>query len=118
MTQNDRELRLFNGVVVADDDHLRAAFERGGQTVLLSPSHLSAFEPLHAMTVHKAQGSKVGTAAVLLPDPSSRLLSRELLYTAVTRAETEVIAVGSIDAVREATRGPASRATGLQTRLA
>ncbi len=120
VTQNDRELRLFNGdtgVVVADGDHLRAAFERSGGTVLVSPSRLVAVEPLHAMTVHKAQGSQVGTAAVLLPDASSRLLTRELLYTAVTRARDEIILVGREVAVREAVARPAGRASGLGLRL-
>lgn len=69
------------------------------------------------MTVHKAQGSQVGTAAVLLPDASSRLLTRELLYTAVTRARDEIILVGREVAVREAVARPAGRASGLGLRL-
>ena len=46
------------------------------------------------MTVHKAQGSQFGTAAVLLPPPSSQVLTRELLYTAVTRAQSKLILAG------------------------
>lgn len=120
VTENDRELRLFNGdtgVVVQTGDGLRAAFERAGGTVLVSPSRLAAVEPLHAMTVHKAQGSQVQAATVLLPDAASRLLTRELLYTAVTRAREEVVLVGPEAAVREAVARPAGRASGLGDRL-
>jgi len=120
VTQNDRELRLYNGdtgVVVVDGPRLRVAFERAGGTVLVSPSRISAFEPLLAMTIHKAQGSQVTSAAVLLPEASSRLLTRELLYTAVTRAREEIVLVGPEAAVRGAVARPAGRATGLALRL-
>lgn len=120
LTANDPELRLFNGdtgVVVTDGKHLRAAFERAEGTMLVSPSRLSAYAPLHAMTVHKAQGSQVGTAAVLLPEPTSRLLTRELLYTAATRASDELVVVGPESAVRMAMSRPAGRASGLRDRL-
>ncbi len=69
------------------------------------------------MTVHKAQGSQFGTAAVLLPDPASRLLTRELLYTAITRAREELILVGSEEAIRAAVARPIARASGLRERL-
>jgi exodeoxyribonuclease V alpha subunit len=120
LTANDPELRLFNGdtgVVVTDGKHLRAAFERAEGTMLVSPSRLSAYAPLHAMTVHKAQGSQVGTAAVLLPEPTSRLLTRELLYTAATRASDELVVVGPESAVLMAMSRPAGRASGLRDRL-
>lgn len=120
VTQNDRELRLYNGdtgVVVADGPRLRVAFERAGGTVLVSPARISAFEPLLAMTIHKAQGSQVTSAAVLLPEASSRLLTRELLYTAVTRSREQIVLVGQEAAVRSAVSRPAARATGLALRL-
>ena len=56
--------------------------------MFFSPSRLAAVETVYAMTVHKSQGSQFDTAAVLLPDPASPILTRELLYTAVTRART------------------------------
>ncbi len=49
---------------------------------------------MHALTIHKSQGSQVDEVTVLLPPPDSRLLSRELFYTAVTRARTTVRVVG------------------------
>ena len=83
----------------------------------VSPSRLEAVESVHAMTIHKAQGSQFGTAAVLLPDPASRLLTRELLYTAITRARAELILAGTEEAVRAAIERPVARASGLRELL-
>jgi exodeoxyribonuclease V alpha subunit len=69
------------------------------------------------MTIHKSQGSQFGEVVVVLPDESSRLLTRELLYTAVTRASHRVRIVGSEDVVRGAIRRSVQRASGLGTRL-
>jgi exodeoxyribonuclease V alpha subunit len=54
---------------------------------------------------------------VLLPDPGSRILSRELLYTAVTRARRRLIVTGTEDAIRVAVERPVARASGLRRRL-
>ena len=75
-------------------------------------------ETLHAMTVHKSQGSQARSVTVLLPPDDSPLLTRELFYTAVTRAEERLRVVGSEDAVRAAVATRAQRATGLRQRLA
>jgi exodeoxyribonuclease V alpha subunit len=69
------------------------------------------------MTVHKSQGSQFDTAAVLLPDAASPILTRELLYTAVTRARTRLILAGTEDALRAAVARPAARTSGLRPRL-
>jgi exodeoxyribonuclease V alpha subunit len=117
VTENDESLRLHNGdtgvVVAADADRLVAVFERRGELVEVPLSRLAAVETVHAMTIHKAQGSQFAEVAVLLPDAASPLLSRELLYTAVTRARTRVTVVGTADAVRAAVRRPIARASGL-----
>ena len=63
---------------------LVAAFARGGAPVLVHPARLSAVQTVHAMTVHRSQGSQFERVSVLLPPASSPLLTRELLYTAVT----------------------------------
>ena len=59
-------------------------------TVSFSPSRLGAVDTVYAMTIHKSQGSQFLAAAVLLPEPGSRLLTRELLYTAATRARRQL----------------------------
>jgi exodeoxyribonuclease V alpha subunit len=73
---------------------------------------------MHAMTIHKSQGSQARRVTVLLPDADSRLLTRELFYTAVTRAQERLRVVGSEAAVRAAVATRAQRATGLRQRLA
>ena len=117
VTVNDYGLQLFNGdtgvVVEREPGLLMAAFER----VEVSPTRLANVETVHAMTVHKAQGSQFDTAAVVLPEPTSPILTRELLYTAVTRARKELIVIGSEEAVRAAVARPVARASGLRARL-
>jgi len=123
VNENDYELRLYNGdtgvIVRSTDeaDRVSAAFERRGELVRFSPSRLSAIDTVYAMTIHKSQGSQFDTAAVLLPDPGSRLLSRELLYTAVTRARTRLIVAGTEESIRLAVERPVARASGLRRRL-
>ena len=82
-----------------------------------APGRLDAVETMHAMTIHKSQGSQAERITVLLPDEGSRLLTRELFYTAVTRAQEHVRVVGSEAAVRAAVATQAQRATGLRQRL-
>lgn len=122
VTVNDYDLRLFNGdtgVVVAEGSgRLAAAFGRGPDVVRLSPSRLSHVETCYAMTIHKAQGSQFDAVAVVLPEPGSRILTRELLYTAITRARHKVTVVGDADSVAAAIERPIARASGLQHRLA
>jgi exodeoxyribonuclease V alpha subunit len=121
VTENDYGLRLYNGdtgVVVAREAGCAiAAFERRGEIVEFSPSRLSAIDTVYAMTVHKSQGSQFGAAAVLLPDATSHLLTRELLYTAVTRARERLILVGAEEVIRAAIARPVARASGLRWRL-
>ena len=73
---------------------------------------------MHALTIHKSQGSQAEEVTVLLPEEGSRLLTRELFYTAVTRAQDRLRVVGSEAAVRAAVATRAQRATGLRQRLA
>ena len=94
-----------------------AAFERGGGVVEVSPTRLASVDTVYAMTVHKAQGSQFGTVAILLPHPDSPILTRELLYTAVTRAQRKVLVAGTEDAIRSAIRRPIARASGLRRAL-
>ncbi len=117
VTANDPSLRLYNGdtgvVVARGDDPPAVAFPRDGAVVYVSPARLGDVTPVHAMTIHKSQGSQFGTVAVLLPPATSPILTRELLYTAVTRARTRLIVVGTADAVRGAVDRPVARASGL-----
>ena len=79
---------------------------------------LAEVETMHAMTIHKSQGSQAAEVTVLLPPEDSRLLTRELFYTAVTRAKERIRVVGTEAGVRAALERRVTRATGLRQRLA
>ena len=121
VTENDYSLRLYNGdtgvVVAAGPGRVVAAFERGGDVVEVSPTRLASVDTVYAMTVHKAQGSQFDTVAVLLPGPDSPILTRELLYTAVTRAQRKLFVAGTEESVRAAVSRPIARASGLRRAL-
>jgi exodeoxyribonuclease V alpha subunit len=120
VTQNTADLGLFNGdtgVVIAKGSSLRAVFGRGGRTQEVSPYVLDSVQTIYAMTVHKAQGSQFSEVSLILPDVDSPLLTRELLYTALTRAEHRVHLIGSLASLRQAVQNRARRASGLLARL-
>jgi exodeoxyribonuclease V alpha subunit len=121
VTTNDRDIDLYNGdtgVVVSDGrGGLTAAFGRGGAPFTVPLVRLGAVRSLHAMTVHRSQGSQFDRITVLLPPATSPLGTRETLYTAVTRAKQHVRVIGSAGAFVAAVGRPAARATGLRARL-
>jgi DNA-binding transcriptional LysR family regulator len=121
VTTNDYEINLFNGdtgVVVADPGRgMRAWFARGGQPTPVALVRLGDVRPVHAMTVHRSQGSQFERVTVVLPTAGSPLATRETLYTAITRAVSHVRVVGSAEAFAAAVARPAARATGLRERL-
>jgi exodeoxyribonuclease V alpha subunit len=118
VTENDYTLGLYNGdtgvVVATGPERLAAVFERRGEILEFSPARLSAVETVHVMTIHKSQGSQFDTVAALLPDPDSPILTRELLYTAITRARRRLLLVGSEEAVKAAVTRPVARSSGLR----
>jgi len=120
--RNDPLLKLFNGdvgITLLDAQgrawvHFPTA-EGGFRAVpaLRLPVHQTAF----AMTVHKAQGSEFEAVLLLLPQQRSPVLTRELLYTAVTRARERVTLVGSAEVLAAAVQAPTRRRSGLLARL-
>ena len=119
VTGNDPVNHLANGDVgvVVHDDGRWVVMGTAERTRRLAPARLGAWEPWWAMTVHKSQGSEFAHAVVALPTTESPILSRELLYTAVTRAKPEVTVVATESMVRLAVSRPAARASGLRNRL-
>ncbi|WP_418608088.1 ATP-binding domain-containing protein [Georgenia sp. SUBG003] len=121
VTANDRETGLYNGdtgVVVADGaGGVVAVFGDPARPVRVRPHRLRAVETVHAMTVHRGQGSQFVKVSIVLPPATSPLLTRELLYTAVTRASGSVRVVGTEEAVRKAVTTPVRRASGLREPL-
>ncbi|MFC8598487.1 exodeoxyribonuclease V subunit alpha [Isoptericola sp. NPDC057191] len=120
VTSNDADVGLYNGdtgVLVADGEGVVAAFGDPRDPLRVRTHRLPPVETVHAMTVHRAQGSQFRRVTLVLPPPTSPLLTRELLYTAVTRAQEFVRVVGTADAVRAAVAQPVRRASGLRDPL-
>ncbi|MFJ1512169.1 exodeoxyribonuclease V subunit alpha [Cellulosimicrobium funkei] len=121
VTTNDAEVGLYNGdtgVLVAEPSGgVVAVFGDPRAPLRVRTHRLPPVETVHAMTVHRAQGSQFDRVTLVLPPATSPLLTRELLYTAVTRAQSFVRVVGSEDAVRTAVTSPVHRASGLRTPL-
>ncbi|MBY4130851.1 exodeoxyribonuclease V subunit alpha [Rhodococcus fascians] len=121
VTANDHEARIYNGdtgvVVLGDNGTPMAAFARGRGHVLIHPNVLSSVHTVYAMTIHRSQGSQYNTVSVLLPAEASTLLTRELLYTAITRARKHVRVIGTEDAIRAGVERQVLRASGLRREI-
>jgi exodeoxyribonuclease V alpha subunit len=124
VTQNDHRLALFNGDVGTivpgpGDDRSRLAFfiAPDGAERLLSPARLPPCETAFALTVHKSQGSEFDAVAVMLPRRPSPIVSRELLYTAFSRARTRVTVYATGEVLQRALATPVRRLSGLGRRL-
>ena len=120
VTENDASRRLFNGdigVVVDRDGALEVVLPDGDGVRAVPRVHLGRVETVHALTIHKSQGSEFDRVIVVLPSADSLLATRELLYTAITRARSSVTLIGSLDTVLAALARPTRRASGLRTRL-
>ena len=113
VTSNDRDLGLYNGdtgVVMSLHGQAKAVFPKGLE---FATNRLSEVTTVHAMSVHKSQGSQFERVTLVLPEAASPLLTKELFYTAVTRAKQHVRVVGSEEAVRAAVARRIQRASGL-----
>ena len=120
VTSNDYLNRLFNGdigLVVAGDNGPVAAFPDPSGIRELAMSQLGDVDTWWAMTIHKSQGSEFRRVIVTLPPPPSPILTRELLYTAVTRAKEQVTLVATESSLRAAIDRPVARASGLGPKL-
>lgn len=120
--RNDPGLKLFNGdigiTLPGADGALQVFFPSAdGGFRAVAPLRLPPHQTAFAMTVHKSQGSEFSEVLVLLPARRSRVLSRELLYTAVTRARERLWLVGSAPVVAAAIAANTRRLSGLQARL-
>ncbi|MBF6136658.1 exodeoxyribonuclease V subunit alpha [Nocardia otitidiscaviarum] len=118
VTANDHEARIYNGdtgvIVRAPDGTLRAALQRGTEPYLVHPTQFPGVTTVYAMTIHRSQGSQYDTVSVVLPGPESTLLTRELLYTAITRARKRVRIIGTEESIRSGIDRRVLRASGLR----
>ena len=120
ITQNDYNLQLFNGdvgIVFPDPEshnqHRVYFASDSGEIRTIIPAMLPAYETVYAMTVHKSQGSEFDNVLLVLPDRDSPVLTRELLYTAITRARHKVEIWGQKDVFRSAVGKRTLRESGL-----
>lgn len=117
VTANDHDARIYNGdtgvVVRRPDGSLRVALQRGEEPLLVHPTQFPSVVTVFAMTIHRSQGSQYDSVTIVLPEPGSSLLTRELLYTAITRARRHVRILGTEEAIRTAIDRHVLRASGL-----
>jgi exodeoxyribonuclease V alpha subunit len=125
VTRNDYSLHLYNGdigIALPDPEvegRLRVHFQEAGGGLRSFPtSRLPTCEPVFAMTVHKSQGSEFGVVLLVLPAEESPVLTRELIYTGLTRARRRVCLWGEPKILLQAVRKPVRRASGLGEALA
>jgi len=120
VTKNDAQLGIFNGdagVTVSGPAGVAVEFD-SSPAKSISPARLPQVQTGYAMTIHRSQGSEFADVTVLLPSVDSRVMSRQLLYTAITRAISSVTIIGTADDVRSAISRQASRSSGISERLA
>lgn len=124
ITRNDYNLRLFNGDigitnVDREDSYSLRVFFRGteGTVRKFLPQMLPQHETAYAMTVHKSQGSEFDKVLLVLPDRQVEVLSRELIYTGITRAKREVTVKATEPVFHAAVNRRIERNSGLQEAL-
>jgi len=120
VTSNDRMNRIANGdvgIVVANGNSMTVALPDADGFRHLPTSRLAEVDTWWAMTIHKSQGSEFDHVVVSLPPSGSPVLSRELLYTGITRARQRVTILADESSLRVAIERTVTRASGLRSRL-
>ena len=122
VARNDYALGLFNGdigiALPTREGQLRVYFRAAdGGVRAVTPAALPPHDTAFALTVHKSQGSEFDHAALVLPASKSRVLARELVYTAITRARKTVRIIGTRDVLASAIATPTRRDSGLFARM-
>ena len=122
VTANDYGQGLYNGdlgvTVRLVDGRLRVVVPGADGLKEFATTRMAGVQTVHAMTVHKSQGSQAREVSVVMPPDDSPLLTHELFYTAVTRAQVKVRVIGTEESVRAAVARTVQRASGLARRLA
>lgn len=121
ITRNDNQMQLYNGDIgIACKDpqsgQLKVWFEQGGELRALLPSRLPAHETVFAMTVHKSQGSEFNHVMLVLAQ-SAKVINRELIYTAITRAKEQFSFLGVVKVLKQAVALTTKRSSGLADRI-
>ncbi len=118
INRNDPETGLRNGtvgVITTSPEGARRAwfpgFKEDSPLLEFSVAQLPDYSPAWALTIHRSQGSEFDEVMVILPAEESPMTTRELIYTAITRAKTTVYIAGDLESVRKAASNPSQRTT-------
>ena len=120
VTQNDYGLGVFNGdlgVAIEEGDGLWVYVETGSEVRRFKPHRLQHYDPAYFLTVHKSQGSEFDHVNLLLPQKDTQILTKELIYTAVTRARNRFSLYGELDLFEKGIVRETLRFTGLREML-
>jgi exodeoxyribonuclease V alpha subunit len=122
ITRNNKELNLVNGdigIVRTINGEKKVWFDAGnGQVRGVSVHYIQNAETVFAMTIHKSQGSEYDRVLIRLPEQAKiALLTRELLYTAVTRAKKQVFILSTPEVLKTTAAERISRVSGISTRM-
>lgn len=116
-TRNDSLLRIRNGEIgVYDADQEQVKFE-GEENIGVAPARLTEYEPAFAITIHKSQGSEFDDVAIVLPNKENSILSKEILYTAVTRARRNTLIITNEEILTATIQRSVSRKSGVKQKL-
>jgi len=126
INKNDYNLHLFNGdvgLVIEDNEGLSVYFEKRIDRIVedneylnfrkIYPSLLPECETAYTMTIHKSQGSEYEDVLIMFGNRDSQLLSRQLFYTAITRAKRKLYIYGERDLIKKAIENPIKRYSAL-----
>jgi len=122
LTSNDYENNVFNGdigIIDIINGKPKVIFPaEDGNKKIIDPYRLTNVQTAFAITIHKSQGSEFDKVIIVLPSSiNSKILNRELLYTAITRAKNEIVIIGSKDVFKKAIEQTAFRSSGITERI-
>lgn len=122
ITKNNYLLNVYNGdigLLRRSDEGLMLYLDdyEQGRERYISPALLQDFQKVYAMTVHKSQGTEYDIVVIVVPERPYPFITRELIYTALTRAKKHAVIVGSKDAVAQAVSRQTNRMSSLQYML-
>ncbi|WP_421774523.1 exodeoxyribonuclease V subunit alpha [Gracilimonas sp.] len=116
-TRNDSLLKIRNGEIGMYQDKEGIIEFEGDHPVRVSATRLKEYEPAFAITIHKSQGSEFDEVAILLPNQVNTVLSKEILYTAVTRARLSTLIIVNEEILRRIIERSVSRKSGVEQKI-
>ncbi len=123
ISSNDYSLGLFNGDIgivreESDTGNLKVYFQNENNILSYPVSNINRYNTVFAMTIHKSQGSEFNNIVIVLPKKTEhKLISRELIYTAVTRAKTNALVISDYDILLDAVQNKTQRVSGIVDRI-